>query len=107
MFDYRPSQKPTLLLPDIADSGNAGACAIPRNFLGIQIAPLNFAFETIPANERMNMIMNHELIHVATMDQAAGTDRFWRKAFGGKVMPIAAQPESILYLRRLRPRRAR
>ena len=37
----------------------------------LQIAPLSFAFETIAANERMNTIMNHELVHVATMDQPA------------------------------------
>ena len=73
MFDYRPSQKVTVLLTDFADSGNAGATAVPRNSLGIQIAPLSFAFETIPANERMNTIMNHELVHVVTMDQAAGS----------------------------------
>ena len=104
MFDYRPSQKVTVLLTDFADSGNAGAAAVPRNFLGIQIAPLSFAFETIPANERMNTIMNHELVHVVTMDQAAGTDRFFRTAFSGKVMPIAAQPESILYFYLTTPR---
>jgi hypothetical protein len=104
MFDYRPSQKVTVLLTDFADSGNAGAAAVPRNFLGIQIAPLSFAFETIPANERMNTIMNHELVHVVTMDQAAGTDRFFRTAFSGKVMPTAAQPESILYFYLTTPR---
>ena len=73
-----------MLLTDFADSGNAGAGAVPRNFLGVQIAPLSFAFETMPANERMNTIMNHELVHVVTMDQAAGTDRFFRTAFSGQ-----------------------
>src|SRR6185295_18448342 len=61
------------------------------------IAPLSFAFETIAANERMNTIMNHELVHVATMDQAAGSDRFFRRLFAGKVNPIAQQPETIFY----------
>ena len=61
------------------------------------MAPLSFAFETITANERMNMIMNHELVHVATMDQAARSDRFFRRLFGGKVGPTADHPETILY----------
>ncbi len=55
------------------------------------------------------MIMNHELVHVVTMDQAAGRDPFFRRLFGGKVMPVAEQPESILYFyltRRASPRRA-
>ena len=74
--------------------GTAGASVVPRNTLTVQIAPLNFAFETIAGNERMNIIMNHELVHVATMDQAAGADRVFRRLFGGKVMPIREQPES-------------
>ena len=55
--------------------------------MAMQIAPLNFAFETIAANERMTMLMNHELVHVMTMDQAAGRDRMFRRLFGGKVAP--------------------
>src|SRR2546428_1359251 len=52
----------------------------------------------------MNIIMNHELVHVATMDQAAGRDRFFRRLFAGKVMPVAEQPESILYFYLTTPR---
>ncbi|MCL4820680.1 MAG: hypothetical protein KJ067_16180 [Vicinamibacteria bacterium] len=103
-FGHEPWEKPNLLLLDLSDVGNAGASAIPRNFLSVQIAPLGFAFETLAANDRMNVIMNHELVHVAMMDRAAGPDRFWRKVFGGKVSPVAAHPESILYLRLTAPR---
>ncbi len=65
--------------------------------MAIQIAPLNFAFETIAANERMTMLMNHELVHVITMDQPAGADRAFRRLFGGKVAPSSDHPASILY----------
>ena len=41
--------------------------------------------------------MNHELVHVVTMDQPAGRDRTFRRLFGGKVAPIAEHPESLLY----------
>ena len=77
---------------------------MPRNTLPVQIAPLNYAFETIAANERMNTIMNHELVHVVTMDQATRTDRFFRGLFGGKVSPVAEQPESMLYFYLTTPR---
>ena len=73
IFDFDPAEPVTVLLVDFADSGNAGASVVPRNALTVQIAPLNFAFETIAANERMNTLMNHELVHVATMDQADGS----------------------------------
>jgi hypothetical protein len=104
LFRWQPWQKTTVLLTDLSDSGNAGASAVPRNFLGIQIAPLNFAFETIAANDRMNTIMNHELVHVATMDRAAGRDRFFRHLFGGKVLPVAEHPETVAYLYLTAPR---
>ena len=104
VFDFDPSDEITLLLTDFSDTGNASATVVPRNALSVSIAPLNFAFETIAGNERMNIIMNHELVHVATMDQAAGSDRFFRKLFGGKVMPVNEQPESILYFLLTTPR---
>ncbi len=93
-----------MLLLDLSDSGNAGASSVPGNLVSVQIAPLGFSFETLAANERMNTIMNHELVHVATMDQAARSDRMFRRLFGGKVMPITEQPESILYFYLTTPR---
>ena len=97
LFRFRPADRITVLLADFSDAGNAAAGAVPRNVMAIQIAPLNFAFETIAANERMTTLMNHELVHVITMDQAAGPDRAFRRLFGGKVAPVSDHPESILY----------
>ena len=104
MFGWTPSEKVTVLLTDFSDSGNAGATSVPRNYVSVQMAPLSFAFETMAANERMNTIMNHELVHVATMDRAAGPDRAFRRLFAGKVTPVAEQPESILYMYLTSPR---
>src|SRR6185503_13570898 len=78
--------------------------AVPWPALRVQIAPLSYTFETITANERMFAIMNHELVHVIAMDQAAPRDRRWRRFFGGKVIPVDAQPESILYFYLTSPR---
>jgi hypothetical protein len=104
LFDFHPKEPVILLLTDISDSGNAGASVVPRDVVTVEIAPLNVAFETIAGNERMNILMNHELVHIATMDQAAGADRVFRKLFGGKVVPVPDHPESILYFLLTTPR---
>src|SRR6516165_11709762 len=106
IFDFTPSEKITVLLTDFADFGNAGAESVPRNLVTVKIAPLSFAFETFTANERMNYLMNHELVHVATSDGAAGPDRLFRRLFFGKVAPSAEPPESIGYFYVTSPRRA-
>ncbi|HJS57633.1 MAG TPA: hypothetical protein VKA01_05960 [Vicinamibacteria bacterium] len=104
LFGYEPSEKVSVLLLDLQDSGNASAGAVPRNSLNVQLAPLHFTFETMLANERMNTLMNHELVHIATNDKPGSTDRFFRGLFQGKVSPIAEQPESILYFYLTNPR---
>lgn len=104
VLGFEPREEITVLLADFEDYGNAGASAVPRDTLMVQMSPLSFAFETIAANERMNTIMNHELVHVATMDQATRRDRFFRHLFAGKVAPVSEQPESILYFYLTAPR---
>jgi len=104
LFTFEPHDRITVLLVDFQDSGNAGAGVVPFNSVTVQIAPLNFAFETISGNDRLNVIMNHELVHVATMDQAASRDRLFRRAFFGKVAPVSEQPESMLYFFLTAPR---
>ena len=97
LFKYDAREPVTLLLVDLADAGNAAAGTVPRNIISVQIAPLTFAFETMAANDRMTTLMNHELVHVVTMDQAAGADRVFRRLFAGKVAPVSVHPESLLY----------
>jgi hypothetical protein len=106
LFGYDPHEPVTLLLADFSDAGNAAAGTVPRNLMAIQIAPLNFAFETIAANERMTTLMDHELVHIVTMDQAAGRDRVFRRLFQGKVAPVSQHPESLLYWYLTAPRAA-
>jgi hypothetical protein len=106
LFSYTPSGPVTVLLDDFADSGNAAATAVPRNFVKVDMAPLSFAFETVVANERVNWLMNHELVHVTSVDQVAGSERFFRGLFRGKVAAVPAQPESIFYFYLTSPRAA-
>jgi DNA-binding beta-propeller fold protein YncE len=104
LFQLTPHEKPTVLILDFQDYGNAWATSVPRDTVQIQVAPLSFLFETLSANERLLMIANHELVHVATMDGATGRDLAFRKLFAGKVNPIDAQPESVLYFYLTSPR---
>jgi hypothetical protein len=63
----------------------------------VYIAPASRTLETMPSSERIFMIMNHELVHVANMDVANSRDRKWRRFFGGKPRQTDRHPESILY----------
>ena len=97
VFGYEPDEKVTVLLDDSYDFNNAAAFSSPRNTLLVQIAPASTVYETLPANERINHTMNHEMAHIVALDQAAGSDRFFRNVFGGKVTAIPEHPETILY----------
>jgi len=106
LFGFDPGGKIDVLLLDFSDYGRASAGAIPYDDVQVQVAPVNFAYETITPNERVNTIMNHELVHVVEMDQATASDRGWRRFFGGKVVPSPDHPESIGYLYLTTPRLA-
>lgn len=97
IFDWTPWDKTTVLLKDFSDYGNAAARSSPNNALLIDIAPLSRTFETFTASERIFTLMNHELVHVATMDVWNEQDARWRRFFKGKPMAMGKHPESMLY----------
>lgn len=97
VFGWQPWERTEVLLKDFSDYGNASAGAAPVNALRFDIAPLSHTFETYPAAERLYTLMNHELVHVATMDMWTDEDARWRRLFGGKVMPDGRNPETLLY----------
>jgi hypothetical protein len=105
LFEYEPSERVTVLMHDFSDYGNAGADAVPSNYVVVAIAPYSFVFETVPANERMNSTFNHELVHVVMNDMYTSGDKTWRTIFGGKVQTSAANPETMLYSYLTTPRR--
>ena len=104
LFDWTPYEKSTVLLTDLADYGNAGAGASPRNGLVVYIAPPSHTLETLPGSERMYSLMNHELVHIANMDGANSQDLRWRSFFGGKPRQTGDHPETILYNHLAAPR---
>ena len=106
LFDFTPSEPMLVLLNDFGDAGNASAGAVPRDTLLLETSPIGTAYETISSNERMNWLMNHELVHIVASDQSAHADRIARKLFLGKVAPVPEDPESILYFYLTTPRDA-
>lgn len=106
LWGHQLKGKVNVFLHDLGDQANGGAKNIPRNMIIAAIAPFNYAYETMPASERINTIMNHEVAHLYTMDRAASWDRFFRGAFFGKPEPVAEQPLTILYDYLTSPRRS-
>jgi hypothetical protein len=103
-YHYEPSEQVTVKLWDISDVGGGSAGALPTNNLTVGLAPLTFSFETMPPSERMITIMNHELLHLVSMDQATGSDLGARKFFRGKVLPTPDHPETLAYMYMTTPR---
>ena len=97
IFDWRPNEKPTVVLTDFSDYGNAGAGSTPFNIVSISIAPLSRTLETMLSSEQVFMLMNHELVHIANVDVANSADYRWRKFFAGKPRSTDKHPETILY----------
>jgi len=104
LFGYKSKEKVTLLMHDLNDYGHGGTSTMPWNFLNIGMEPFDYVYETHPTNERMNWLMHHELVHVVTIDKAAGSDHLYRKIFWGKVMPRAEIPLTIFYSYLTNPR---
>ena len=106
LYDYHSEEKTTVLMYDLNDFGNAGTGTIPRNHIVLSIAPLNYEYETAPANERFNTTFNHELVHLVTLDQSTKSDEFFRTIFGGKVGESSDDPLTIGYAFLTDPRRS-
>ena len=104
ILGYEPSEKTTVLLLDFSDYGNGGAISVPSNSVIIDIAPVAFTFETSAPAERMYKLMNHELVHIAALDNAGPSDNRYRRLFRGKVMATAKHPETMLYQHLTSPR---
>ncbi|MBV9769490.1 MAG: hypothetical protein JOZ32_07965, partial [Bryobacterales bacterium] len=104
LFHYTPSQKLSVLLEDFGDYGHGAAGTVPSNFIDVGLAPFSYTYETLPANERMTWIMNHESIHIVMGDNSNSIDRRFRALFFGKVLPTDDDPVSVLYSSLTSPR---
>ncbi len=106
ILGFDTDEQTTIFLKDFSDYGNAAALAVPRNTVLVDISPLSFAFEKFPTSERMCTLMNHEMVHVISIDQATKADKRARSFFGGKVKAVADHPETIFYSYLTNPRNA-
>lgn len=97
LFDYSPSEPVLVLMQDFGDFGHGGTSTVPWNYISIGIEPFDYVYDIMPANERMNWLMHHELVHVVATDKGADADLRFRKLFRGKVAPIKEEPISMLY----------
>jgi len=105
LFDYNPDEKVTILLHDFNDYGGGGTSTIPWNFILLGMEPMDYVYETQPSNERMNWLMNHELVHVVATDKGNKRDHLARKLFFGKVSPTDENPITMAYAYMTNPRR--
>lgn len=96
-FNYNLSEPVSVIMSDYGDFANGGASAVPNNIILMGIAPYSYAYETNPANERINVLMNHELVHIIAQDKPNNSDQFFRKLFAGKVYPSRDNPVSMFY----------
>jgi hypothetical protein len=103
-FDYGSTERTSLFLQDFSDWGNGGATAVPRNLVFLELSPFQHAYDMMPSYERMSLIMNHELVHVITMDKPVGSAPFFRGLFSGKVMPDKENPLTMAYAYLTSPR---
>jgi hypothetical protein len=104
-FGYKYHDRITILMEDLGDYGNAGASSVPSNIVLMGIAPFKHVYETNATNERINVLANHELVHIVALDMANKNDRLFRKFFGGKVDPDQYDPISMFYGYLTAPRR--
>lgn len=96
-WNYEPQEKVSVLLNDFTDVGNGGTSTIPWNFISVGIAPFDYTFDILPANERMQWLMNHELTHTVMTDKASSSDKFYRTLLSGKVTPDQSNPLTMMY----------
>lgn len=97
IFDYEPKEKIFVLFEDFGDFGNGGATSLPTNLVTACISPMNYSFESSVAGERVFSIMNHELVHIAALDNSSSSDLSFQKFFLGKVSSSNDHPISMFY----------
>lgn len=103
-WNFKSKDQLTVLFNDFHDNGNGGAMVTPWNFVSISVAPFDFSLDVIPATERMQWLMSHELTHIVVADKPSSGDNFWRGLFGGKLFPDNSQPLSMIYAYLASPR---
>ena len=82
-WNYKPSDKTSILFNDLNDNGSGGSLVLPMNFLLIGVAPYDYTFSVTPSNERIQWLMGHELTPQGKCDKTWNKDRVFRNIVGG------------------------
>ena len=96
LFRYTPHEKIVINTYDVNDYGAASATSVPRNYIWLDLAPMEPGYENIPYTERIRWLLTHELVHIVVNDLATNAESFNRALFS-KVAPEQVEPLSILY----------
>lgn len=96
LFRYTPGEKIVINTYDVNDYGAASATSVPRNYIWLDLAPIEPGYENIPYSERIRWLLTHELVHIVVNDLATNTESFNRAVFS-KVAPEQIEPLSIFY----------
>jgi len=97
VWGYVPNDGLTVYLRDWQDGGNAETLWVPKNLIGVDVAPTYYPYETISSADRFEEMAVHELTHLAITDRASPEDYRWRHFFHGKVEVDSSHPETLLY----------
>lgn len=94
LFGYTPSERITIVAHSGSDYGGAAATAVPDNVIRLGIEPLELGYEKTPHTERIQWLLNHELVHVIVADLAGPGEREGRALFT-KMQPEGERPLTI------------
>jgi len=96
LFHYHPTGKIVINTNDFADYGYGRATTVPENFISIVIEPFENLYENFPYTERIQWLLNHEIVHIIVNDQASKAEAFSRSIFS-KVPPERKHPISTFF----------
>ena len=98
MFGWTPWDRTTVLAEGLLRlRQRRGPVASPNNAILLDIAPLSQTFETFSPGERFFTLLNHEPVHVATMDVWNRPTRAGGGSSTASRCRSSEHPESILY----------
>ncbi len=96
LFKYSPSDKIYIHIYDYSDYGSAAAATLPANYIKLELSPLEPGYENTPYTERLEWLINHELVHIFVNDFVSGITESARSVFQ-KTVPEKTNPLTIFY----------
>jgi hypothetical protein len=98
IFNWKPREPTQIILIDRMDFSNAFAYPIPRNTMLIIVTPPDDYDSIDDYHNWLDLVINHEYVHIIHIDKVAGAAQGGRNIFGRHILffPNALQPSWIL-----------